>query len=188
MDTPVDPRTARSRDAILAAAHTLLVREGPASVTHQRVAHEAGVGRATVYRHWQRADHLLLAAMSGSDLPFFRSPTSPVRPWLHQELRKLADELTLPAVAAVTLTLMQTALWDPDAATRRNHSSAAVTTRITTALDLAQETGELTTVLPSEDAAALLIGPMLYRTAMEAGTVSDMLISHLLDSVGTWRD
>lgn len=184
----MDPRTARSRDAILVAAHTLLVREGPAAITHQRVAQEAGVGRATVYRHWQRGDHLLLAAMSGSDLPFLRTPTTPVKPWLHRELRGLADEMTLPAVAAVSLTLMQSALWDPEVAIRRDHSSAAVTTRVSTALALARDNGELTTALPPEDASATLIGPLLYRTAMQAGTVSDALISHLLDSIGTWRD
>jgi len=41
-----DPRAARSREAILCAARLLLEREGPESVTHQRVAREAGVGRA----------------------------------------------------------------------------------------------------------------------------------------------
>ena len=37
-----DPRAARSREAILAAAFDLLAREGPGAITHQRVAQQAG--------------------------------------------------------------------------------------------------------------------------------------------------
>ena len=61
MKTTVDPRQARSRKAMLDAARELLAREGPAAVTHQRVARQAGVGRATVYRHWPRPEQLIYA-------------------------------------------------------------------------------------------------------------------------------
>src|SRR5436853_514718 len=84
--------TTRTPAAILTAARMLLVRDGPAGVTHQRVAAEAGVGRATVYRHWPRPEQLLLDVMAGVDLPFFREPTVPVRPWLAKQLHRLADE------------------------------------------------------------------------------------------------
>src|SRR5437016_7314236 len=56
-----DPRVVKSRETILSAARTLLQESGPAAVTHQRVAARAGVGRATVYRHW-RTPELLLSA------------------------------------------------------------------------------------------------------------------------------
>ena len=36
-------------------------------------------------------------------------------------------------------------------------------------------------------AAALLVGPILYRTAMQSGSVDDDLIDRLIDTVGTWR-
>ena len=98
MNTPLDPRAARSREAMLAAARALLVHEGPAAVSHQRVARQARVGRATAYRHWPRPEQLLLDAMASVELPFFREPTPPVRPWLRQQLRQLADELALPKV------------------------------------------------------------------------------------------
>src|SRR3569833_2034985 len=95
-----DPRAVRSRDAILAAARDLLRDHGPAAVTHQRVAERAGVGRATVYRHWSNPDQLLLAAMGGTDMPFFREPSSPVREWLRGELRRLSDGRARPGGAA----------------------------------------------------------------------------------------
>ena len=179
-----DPRSTRSRTAILTAARALLLKEGPAAVTHQRVAQEAGIGRATVYRHWPQPDQLLLATMSGSDLPYFRDPVSPIRPWLHGQLRAMATEMTLPEVAAVTLTLMQGAVWSPQIAAQRDHSITTVTDRLRTALEIAATTGELTTNTTPEDAAALLLGPLVYRTAMQSGTVPDDLIDRLLDSIG----
>ena len=179
-----DPRSTRSRTAILTAARGLLLKEGPAAVTHQRVAQEAGVGRATVYRHWAQPEQLLLATMSGSDLPHFRDPVSPIRPWLREQLRAMATEMELPEVVAVTLTLMQGAVWSPRIADQRDHSIAEITTRLRRALEIAAATGELPTTITPEDAAALLIGPLVYRTTTQSAPVTDTLIDHLLDGIG----
>src|SRR5256886_6103189 len=103
----IDPRAARSREAILAAAYDLLAREGPGAITHQRVAQQAGVGRATVYRHWASPEDLLRDVLFSAELPFFATPALPLRHWLHAELRQLADELALPAVASLALALME---------------------------------------------------------------------------------
>jgi AcrR family transcriptional regulator len=43
---------ARNREAILIAAQRLFEREGPAAVSMERVAEEAGVGKGTVYRRF----------------------------------------------------------------------------------------------------------------------------------------
>jgi AcrR family transcriptional regulator len=187
VNASADPRAARSREAILAAARHLLLAEGPAAVTHQRVAQESGTGRATVYRHWPRAEQLLLDVMTDTDLPFFRAPRSPVRPWLHQELRRLADELRLPAVAAVALTVMHGSLWDPGIARTRGGMTATIDERIAAALELAARTGEVEPRESATDTTALLVGPILYRTALQSGPVDDRLIDRLIDAVGTWR-
>jgi AcrR family transcriptional regulator len=187
VNVSTDPRAARSREAILAAARQLLLADGPAAVTHQRVAQASGVGRATVYRHWPRAEQLLLEVMTGTDMPFFRSPRSPVRPWLHEQLRRLADELRLPAVAAVALTVMHGSLWDPAIALSRDGMTAAIDERIEAALEMAARTGEVEPRGPATDTTALLVGPILYRTALQSGPVDDRLIDQLIDAVGTWR-
>src|SRR6266566_1989586 len=75
-----DPRAARSREAILAAAYDLLAREGPGAITHQRVAQQAGVGRATVYRHWAAPEDLLRDVLFSAELPFFATPRCPCGP------------------------------------------------------------------------------------------------------------
>src|SRR2546427_11732054 len=93
-----DPRAARSREAILAAAYDLLAREGPGAITHQRVAQQAGVGRATVYRPWAAPEDLLRDVLYTAELPFFATPALPLRAWLHAELRQPAHALARPPV------------------------------------------------------------------------------------------
>jgi AcrR family transcriptional regulator len=186
VNATVDPRVARSRKAMLAAARELLLREGPAAVTHQRVARQAKVGRATVYRHWPRPELLLLDAMATVDLPFFREPVTPVRPWLRQQLRVAADEMALPQVAAVALAMMQGSAHGLPAAVR-DRFVATTTDRINAALTLAAAEGELDAPVDPQDAVALLVGPILQRTCMQAGTVSDELLDRLIDSIGTWH-
>ena len=56
----MDPRLARTREAALGAATDLLTEFGMTALTHQNVAARAGLGRATVYRHWPTTVDLLL--------------------------------------------------------------------------------------------------------------------------------
>ncbi|WP_198153677.1 TetR/AcrR family transcriptional regulator [Catenuloplanes japonicus] len=186
MSYSTDPRAARSREAMITAARRLLVDEGPGAITHQRVAELAGVGRATVYRHWPRPDQLLLDAMGGADLPLFKNPASPVRPWLRRELRQMADELSVPAVAAMALTLARSALSDPVIADRHDESNRTITARIAAAVTLAVSAGELTTDATPLDLSALLVGPLHFRIVIQHAPVDDALLDRLLDSIGTW--
>jgi AcrR family transcriptional regulator len=187
VETSDDPRWIRSREAILTAARALLVRDGPPGVTHRRVAEQAGVGRATVYRHWPQPEQLLLEAMSGVDLPFFRDLVTPVRGWLRRQLRIVADEFAMPEVMAVAAIMLQGPGGDPQMAERREAMIATVTDRLGIALTLAVTEGELENSGDPGDAVALLTGPILYRTSAQSGTVSDNLIEQLIESLGTWR-
>jgi AcrR family transcriptional regulator len=68
-DKRTNPQVQRTHDLMLDAARALLAQGGPEAVTHLRVAEEAGVARATVYRHWpNRADILLDLLRRGADL------------------------------------------------------------------------------------------------------------------------
>ena len=57
-----DPRPARSRARLLAAATALLRAGGPSAVTIDAVTRSANVARATLYRHFSSANDLLAAA------------------------------------------------------------------------------------------------------------------------------
>jgi len=185
--TATDPRAARSREAILAAAFDLLAREGPGAITHQRVAQQAGVGRATVYRHWAAPEDLLRDVLYTAELPFFATPALPLRSWLHAELRQLADELALPAVASVTMALMQHTRSASSAGARPHRHVTAITERLAAAFALAVDAGELDTAPDPALAAAHLIGPLVYRTTLQAAPVPDRLLTAVIDAVAPWR-
>ncbi|MFD3451989.1 TetR/AcrR family transcriptional regulator [Streptomyces sp. NPDC058691] len=188
MSNPTDPRAARSRAAILVAARSLLLDEGPAAITHQRVAQKAGVGRATVYRHWAQPGHLLHDAMTGIEMPFFHEPETPVRPWLRSHLQRLADALTTPQIAGVLLTLMQGALRDPAIAVQRDECYEDISGKLRTALALAVANREIELSADPHDLSTLLVGPILYHTTMQARAVSPQLIEQLIDSLGEWHE
>jgi AcrR family transcriptional regulator len=182
-----DPRAARSREAILAAAFDLLAREGPGAITHQRVAQQAGVGRATVYRHWAAPEDLLRDVLYTAELPFFATPAAPVRPWLHGELRRLADELALPAVASLAIALMEQTRSACSAGARPHRHVTAITERLAAAFALAVDAGELDTAPDAALAAAHLIGPLVYRITLQAAAVPDSLLAEVIDSVAHWQ-
>src|SRR6266496_745465 len=176
-----DPRAARSRESILAAAFDLLAREGPGAITHQRVAQQAGVGRATVYRHWAAPEDLLRDVLYTAELPFFATPALPLRSWLHAELRQLADELALPAVASLAIALMEQTR--PGGAGARPHRHiTTITERLAAAFALAVDAGELDKA-PDAD----MIGPLVYRTTLQAAPVPDRLLTAVIDAVAPRR-
>ena len=163
-----DPRAARSREAILAAAFDLLAREGPGAITQQRVARQAGVGRATVYRHWAAPEDLLRDVLFSA------------------ELRQLADELALPAVASLATALMEQTRPGGAGAGPHRHITA-ITERLAAAFTLAVDAGELDKAPDAALAAAHLIGPLVYRTTLQAAAVPDRLLAEVIDGVAHWQ-
>lgn len=187
MNTKSDPRFQRSRDAIVAAARELLLTHGPAAVTHTQIAEHAGIGRATVYRHWPRTDQLLAEAMTTAPLPFFEGATSPYRDWLTRELTALAEQLQHDDVRAVATTLANTALWDPAMDARRAGFAAVLSQRLTGALTEAVQHGELSLGADAAAGAAMMIGPIYYRATIERSPADATLIELCVTSAGSWH-
>ncbi|AWH94335.1 TetR/AcrR family transcriptional regulator [Dietzia psychralcaliphila] len=62
MQSPTDPRRARSRGKLLDAAVDLLLSGGAAAVTVDAVTRVSGVARTTLYRNFPSTDSLIAAA------------------------------------------------------------------------------------------------------------------------------
>lgn len=187
MSTKLDPRFQRSREAIVNAARELLLRHGPAAVTHNQIAEHAGIGRATVYRHWPRTDQLLAEAMATVPMPFFEHATSPYREWLTRELTAIARQLDQDDVRAVTSTLANAALWDAGMDARRAGFAGILSERLSVALDDAERHGELTLRADAATAAAVTIGPIYYRATIERAPADASLIERCVAAAGEWR-
>ncbi|GIE76475.1 TetR family transcriptional regulator [Actinoplanes philippinensis] len=173
MTDSLDPRAARSRARIVDAAVALMSESGPESLTFAVVAERAGVGRATVYRHWPTVDALADEVMNEFSLPFFRDPREPLAAWLHQELRRLADELLTPTVVQLTTSLIRRDRTD----VRRDRLFSVLEQRLQaamTSLPLAPGAS------PPAERAAVLIGPLLYLALARGHEVSDDFIAHLV--------
>jgi AcrR family transcriptional regulator len=186
MGNESDPRFQRSREAILRAARELLREHGPSAVTHNQIAELAGIGRATVYRHWPRTDQLLAEAMATVPMPFFAQPTSPIRDWLALELAALARQLEHHDVLAVATTLAHTALWDEAMDARRAGFAEILSARLIDALAEAVRLGELRRSVGAETAAAAVIGPIYYRATIERGLADGGLIERCVTAAGDW--
>lgn len=94
IDAP-DPRIARTRRDVVAAATALLVDEGWDAVSHAEVARRAGYSKATVYAHWPSRLDLIRAAIEqicdDADHP---PATGDLRADLRASLADFADDLT----------------------------------------------------------------------------------------------
>jgi AcrR family transcriptional regulator len=167
---PTDPRAVRSRALIVGAARGLMGESGPESVTFAAVAERAGVGRATVYRHWPTVDALVDEVLDEFSLPFFREPRQPLDQWLHAELRRLADELRTPVVVRMTTSLIGQDLQGP----RRGRLFDALEQRLEAALAPAKPP------MSPRERASLLIGPLLYLGLGRREAVSDEWIAYLV--------
>jgi Transcriptional regulator len=181
-----DPRAARSREAILAAAFDLLAREGPGAITHQRVAQQAGVGRATVYRHWA-APRTCSATCCHSRAALLRHPR-PAPAVLAAGRAAPARRRARPPGGRIARHRADGA--DPVRAapgTRPHRHITVITERLAAAFALAVDAGELDTAPDAALAAAHLIGPLVYRTTLQAAAVPDSLLAELIDSAAHWR-
>jgi hypothetical protein len=111
----------------------------------------------------------------------------PLRSWLHAELRRLADELALPAVASLAIALMEQTRCASSAGAGPHRHVTVITERLAAAFALAVDAGELDKAPDADLAAAHLIGPLVYRTTLQAAPVPDQLLTDVIEAVADWR-
>ncbi len=163
-----DPRALRSRAAALAAATELLVEGGPENVTHAAVAKRAGIGRATVYRHWPDQQTLLIDALTNGIRPLLTFDDSPVRDQLVTQLQRQTDWLNQPVSASVIATVIERAERDENARRIREDLFGLEDQHFTEALMAAVQRGELRTGVQAyaRQLISRIVGPLFFRRSM----------------------
>lgn len=184
-----DPRIARTTARVLDAVRDLLLAEGPDAITHARVADAAGVGRATLYRHWPEPMTLLREALGHA-----RFPAAPRTGDVHTDLVALLESLRGALVegplAPILASLMARAERDPrfaalcHALTSEGHAATAAVLRDGIAA------GVLRADLDVERAVAALGGPVFYRAFIRRESLAhDDLLAIVDDALRTaWCD
>lgn len=178
---PLDPRAERSRQAILQAAAAIIEEEGYAAVSHQRVAERAGVGRATVYRHWGQLDDLLFDAVSSLRAPIFRSGSGTVREWLERELAHAGELFASPTVQHLIAILIDRGGGDTGFDAVRTELGRQADEQLAARLHEAVDTGELATSPDPTDLAARLLGPLLFRALLQSRPIDDNFVAEVVD-------
>ena len=179
--THTDPRSARTRVVVLAAAAKVIAEEGAGAVTHQHVAERAGVGRATMYRHWPTAADLLYEALAEVEAPLFRHSAGPFLPWLRAELRRIATEFGQPQSMQFAAALMSRVQFDSAAAALRDRLVARSQAPLIAAVQRAVRDGELTGAPPPGDLLATLVGPLQFRAMSEGRPTSNEFVDAVID-------
>jgi AcrR family transcriptional regulator len=102
-----DPRSERSRRAVLAATRELLVEGDVRSLTVEAVAARSGVAKTTIYRRWRDKWELALDAVMIDTLPRFANPKDvgdtrkELLTFVHSVVKTLASPPYGPAMQAL---------------------------------------------------------------------------------------
>jgi len=173
---------ARTQAAVHAALRSLFAEEGAAALTHQRVAQRAEVGRATIYRHWPRPVDLVMEALTVIEQPVFRSREGPLRAWLAEELARFAADLAQPAATQFLATVIGAADQVQAVADLRDELLRRISAVLRSGLAQAEAQGETVRRLDPGELLAQLLGPVIFRVAIQQAAVDRDFTDRLVDA------
>lgn len=175
------PRATDTERMIVDAARHLLFDEGWEAVSHQRVAEVAGVGRATVYRHWPARVALLHAAFAAEVLVMHADLTGDLRQDLTAELEAMRREMTDRRAGRVMIALADRALWEPELAAVKEAVVQEGLSTLRRVLAGALADGRLAYDLVVDHAVSVLAGAMVYRFLIMDHSVTKADTARLVD-------
>ncbi len=182
-----DPRIERSRRVVRRAALRELSASGLGGFTIESVAARAGVGRSTVYRHWNGKLDLIADALETlNEQPSPRSDGDgggSARDGVEIILRHLAENLADPEFSAFLPALVEGA--ERDAAVREFHVQYAARRRrrLTETIRSGVDSGELSSALDPEMASLALAGALFYRRLVACDPLDPERVPDLVDAV-----
>jgi TetR/AcrR family transcriptional regulator of autoinduction and epiphytic fitness len=180
----LDPRIERSRQVILAAALAELGEIGYGGFTIESVASRAGVGKSTIYRHWQ--DKLALIADAFETLHQEGGPdlsTGSARDKLARILAHVAEVLVRSPFGTCLPALIDAAERDP--ALRDFHHRFQSEARKPTVALIASgiAAGEFPADRDPDLSAQALLGALFFRRLMTATPFDPAEADALIDTV-----
>jgi AcrR family transcriptional regulator len=185
-----DPRVARSRARMLAAAGELLVEAGVRGVTADAVAERSGVAKSTLYRHWSSVPELLLDALRANVPPPVPADLhggfeAALHWWIQQALHALAAPdwaRTLPA-------LLELRIHSPEIAALLAADFDNNLTTVASILELGAGEGRVPAGLDPRQVTHTLIGPLVLATLNgdddQVAELADYVVERFLASYRT---
>jgi AcrR family transcriptional regulator len=180
-DKRMNPQVQRTQGLMLDAAGDLLTESGPEAVTHLRVAEEAGVARATVYRHWpNRADILLDLLRTGANRDLVTpDPDLPVTERVASGLRIAATALAGDSGRALSA-MIGLAEWDDAVSDALKQIVDFGPGMLRSVLSIGVDRGELNPETNVDLLADRLIGPLILRRLLYHDDITDAYVDRLV--------
>lgn len=174
-----DPRVTRTKERVLDVVRDLLVSHGPMGVTYSTVAKAAGVGRQTLYNHWDSPSEMIRdAAIEGYTGGFPTSASSgedAIRQWLRSLAGALSDPQRVAAVAVAALIgVAARGAGEEEDVLRR-----MVATRCAAFNELLAPIG----LCCSTDVYARMVGPLHFQALQAGHPITDELIDSIAASL-----
>ena len=187
MTPPVStsPRVERSKAVILDATLALLAEEGVGGLTVDAVAARAGVGKATVYRHWSSRAELVVDAVSTLVVDDEAVDHGNLRDDLRAVYERISQVCSTGILAQVMPTLAEAASRDPELGTVHREFVDRRRRHLMSALERAEARGELRPGVDLAIAADLVAGPMFYKKLVHHECPGEEYAAALLDLVMT---
>lgn len=166
IDSELDPRVERSRARIMDATLAELAGVGYGAMTIESIAKRAGVGKATVYRHWSGKLDLLASALDKLHQEVVVPDEGSVRERIIHLVTWLSAYITDSQLAACMPALVSAAQYDPAV---RDFHHRFTDERRQVLIDLLDEgvaARELSADVDTRLLAETLVGPIFYRKLM----------------------
>ena len=177
-----DARVERTRIAVLSAARRILLDDGWDAVTHLSVAAAAGIGRATLYRHWPSRADLIRDVIRREAEMSHAAPVGDLRRDLQRELEGLGRQLGDPAFFAAITVLFERSLHDGALAEVKASVFQEVSRVVRDILQEGRTTGDLPPSLDLDRAVNRLLGPLLYHRVATDRPVTRAVVIDVVDT------
>ncbi|MDO7881861.1 TetR/AcrR family transcriptional regulator [Salinibacterium soli] len=171
-----DPRVARTRRDVVAAAAEVLLADGWEHVTHAEIARRSGYARGTIYTYWpQRLDLVRDAVDLICDEAHHPQPTGDLRADLLVALEDFAADLSTGRLARILGGVIERTGSDPVVDQLRRRLYDTGTAGLRRALEVHLSPGDVDVPL------AVMTGAVLVRVAFDAQSASRPFLSDVVD-------
>jgi AcrR family transcriptional regulator len=180
---PGRPRSRKAQRAILDAAREAIATDGFANLRLEHVAAAAGVGKATIYRHWPSKEALALEVLLELAAPYLEvAHLGDTRAELQRSVDNAVRGLTKSPYGAVMRALMSQIATNPDLGDAfRETVVDARRSEIARVVERGIERGDLRRDTDGGIATELLIGPVYYRLVF-GGTLDGRFSRRVVDA------
>ncbi|MEX2625289.1 MAG: TetR/AcrR family transcriptional regulator [Ilumatobacteraceae bacterium] len=178
-----DPRVVRTRAIVLAAVLTELAEVGHGAFTIESVAERCGVGKSTIYRHWDGKAHLIIDAMQTLNTQPPAEVDGSPRDRIRQLVVHLAEAVTGTTVGAALPALIEAAQRDDRLRASFHGYSRTRRRALADAIAEGVEAGHIGPHVHPDLAAQALAGAVFYARLMTPTPLDGAAIDQLVATV-----